>query len=59
MLALLWAIGIVLKFIGVIAISWPWVIFWPIPVVLLLFVIGLIFGGSMLALATAVPGRRY
>lgn len=48
-IGILWFIGIFLKIFAVTAISWAWVILWPIPVLLLLLAVGLIFGISFAA----------
>jgi len=47
---ILWLIGIVLKAFALIATSWLWVLLWPIPVILVLWLILTLFGVSLLTL---------
>jgi hypothetical protein len=51
-IGVLWLIVLVLKIVGVIAASWWLVILWPIPVVLLLWLIIMIFGVAIVGFSS-------
>ena len=53
-IGVLWVVLIVLKALGValVTTSWLWVILWPIPVVLLLFLVLMIFGVTIAGFAS-------
>lgn len=51
-IGVLWVIFIVLKVLGLVAASWWLIILWPIPVVLLLFLVLMIFGVTIAGFAS-------
>ena len=46
-IGVLWIVLIVLKFVGVVGASWALIILWPIPVVLLIWLVLVIFGVTL------------
>ena len=45
-IGVVWVVLLILKFVGVIAVGWLWLIFWPIVLIAVLMVICFIFAGS-------------
>lgn len=54
-----WIVILILKIVGVIAASWWLVILWPIPVILILWVIILIFGVTLAGFGALGSRKRY
>lgn len=51
-IGVLWIIFVVLKVLGLIATSWLWVILWPIPVILLIWLVIVVFGVTIAGFST-------
>ena len=51
-LGVAWVVVLVLKFFGLIGIGWFWAIIWPIPVILALWLIFMLFGVTLVGLGS-------